>query len=154
MSVSVQTEDFDVSGELASLRAGNAGVGAVVSFVGTVRDISADETVSMMELEHYPGMTEKALADIVAQARQRWPLLAVRIVHRVGPLKPMDQIVLVAVAAAHRAEAFSACEFMLDCLKVSAPIWKREETASGSRWVGAREADTRAAERWGKGEAA
>ena len=154
MSISVQTEDFDVSEELLRLRAGNAGVGAVVSFVGTVRDISTDETVLAMELEHYPGMTEKALAGIVEQAKQHWPLLAARIIHRVGTLKPMDQVVLVAVATAHRAEAFSACEFMMDSLKVSAPFWKREETVSGLHWVDAKEIDTRAAENWLKGKVA
>lgn len=154
MSVSVQTGDFDVSVELASLRDGNAGVGAVVSFVGTVRDMSAGEAVLMMELEHYPGMTEKALQQIVEEANGRWPFLAARIIHRVGKLYPMEQIVLVAVAAAHRADAFSACEFMMDCLKTRAPFWKKETTASGARWVDAKASDTEAAKRWKKEGAA
>ncbi|WAW09657.1 molybdenum cofactor biosynthesis protein MoaE [Oxalobacter vibrioformis] len=150
MSVSVQTGDFDVSVELARLRDGNASIGAVVSFVGTVRDLSDGETVSMMELEHYPGMTEKSLQQIVEEAKERWPVLAARIIHRVGKLEPMAQIVLVAVAASHRADAFSACEFMMDCLKTRAPFWKKETTAVGSRWVDAKAADTSAAKRWQK----
>lgn len=148
MSVSVQTGDFDVSAELARLRGGNARIGAVVSFIGTVRDTYADETVFAMGLEHYPGMTEKTLADIVEKARQRWPVLAVRVIHRVGKLRPTDQIVLVAVAAAHRAEAFSACEFIMDCLKTQAPLWKKEETASGSHWVDAKKSDSQTMEKW------
>lgn len=150
MSVSVQTGDFDVSVELARLRDGKAGVGAVVSFVGTVRDMSAGEAVSMMELEHYPGMTEKSLQQIVEEAKGRWPVLAARIIHRVGKLAPMEQIVLVAVAAAHRADAFSACEFIMDCLKTRAPFWKTEATAFGSHWVEAKASDTEAAKRWQK----
>lgn len=154
MSVSIQTADFDVSLELARLRDGNASVGAVVSFIGTVRDISADQAVLHMELEHYPGMTEKALADIIGQAKSRWPILAVRMIHRVGPLKPTDQIVLVAVAAKHRAEAFAACEFMMDSLKTRAPFWKKEATPSGSHWVDAKESDRLAAEKWQQEEEA
>jgi len=154
MSVSVQIEDFDISTELARLRGGNAGIGAIVSFVGTVRDMNDGETVSMMELEHYPGMTEKSLADMVAQAKQRWPILAARVIHRVGPLCPMDQIVLVAVAARHRAEAFSACEFIMDFLKTQAPFWKKEVSEAGSCWVAEKESDRLAAEKWRKGNSA
>jgi molybdopterin synthase catalytic subunit len=148
MSVSVQKEDFDVSKELASIRSQNAKVGAVVSFVGTVREIGENEVISRMELEHYPGMTEKVLENIVEQAKKRWELQGVRIIHRIGELKPMDQIVLVAVAAAHRAEAFLACEFMMDFLKVQVPIWKREFAESGSRWVSAKEGEEHLAEKW------
>lgn len=154
MSVSVQTEDFDVSLELARLRDGNASVGAVVSFVGTVRDVSGGETLSLMELEHYPGMTEKSLEEIVQEAKARWPILAARMIHRVGALAPMDQIVLVAVAARHRADAFLACEFMMDSLKTRAPFWKREVTSSGSHWVPAKASDIRAEERWTREEGA
>ncbi|MDL2284533.1 molybdenum cofactor biosynthesis protein MoaE [Oxalobacter sp. OttesenSCG-928-P03] len=148
MSVSVQTRDFDVSIELARLRDGNAGVGAVVSFVGTVRDISDGNAVSLMELEHYPGMTEKALAGIVEKTKARWTLEGVRVIHRIGPLAPADQIVLVAVAAGHRADAFAACEFIMDHLKTEAPFWKKETTASGGFWVDAKESDRLAAEKW------
>jgi molybdopterin synthase catalytic subunit len=148
MSVSVQTEDFDVSRELARLREGNTRIGAVVSFIGTVRDISGDEPVSMMSLEHYPGMTEAQLADIITEAKKRWPVFAARIVHRVSVLYPTDQIVLVAVAAGHRGEAFAACEFIMDCLKTQAPFWKSETTPSGTCWVDAKESDSKAAQRW------
>jgi molybdopterin synthase catalytic subunit len=149
MSVRVQREDFDLGAEAAAVRAGQPGVGAVASFVGTVRDLSDGSAVSAMELEHYPGMTEKALAKIEAAARQRWPLLGVSIVHRVGPLLPLDQIVLVAVASAHRGEAFAACEFIMDYLKSEAPFWKKEQTPDGARWVDARVTDTDALARWG-----
>lgn len=135
MSVSVQTGDFDVSRELAALRAGNTHIGAVVSFVGTVRDKSGDEAVWGMELEHYPGMTEESLAEIEREAGERWPLMATRIVHRIGQLMPGEQIVLVAAAAEHRAAAFEACSFMMDCLKSHAPLWKKEMLPSGARWV-------------------
>lgn len=135
MSVSVQTGDFDVSRELVALRAGNAHIGAVVSFVGTVRDKSGDEAVLGMELEHYPGMTEESLAEIEREAGERWPLVATRIVHRIGQLMPGEQIVLVAAAAEHRAAAFEACSFMMDCLKSHAPLWKKEMLPSGARWV-------------------
>jgi len=154
MSVSVQTADFDVSQELVRFRDGNAGVGAVVSFVGTVRDMSAGETVFTMELEHYPGMTEKALGQIVAEAKTRWPVLATRIIHRIGSLSPTDQIVLVAVATVHRADAFAACQFIIDVLKTRVPFWKREETPSGSRWLEAKESDIRKEQKWQKEEAA
>ncbi|MCM1512361.1 MAG: molybdenum cofactor biosynthesis protein MoaE [Oxalobacter formigenes] len=135
MSVCIQTKDFDVSSELAALRAGNTRIGAVVSFVGTVRDGNGGETVFGMELEHYPGMTEQSLTEIELEAARRWPLIATRIVHRVGSLLPGGQIVLVAAAAEHRAAAFEACSFMMDCLKGSVPLWKKEILPSGARWV-------------------
>jgi len=150
MSISVQTGDFDLSSEVAALRAGQPSVGAVAAFVGLVRDINDGNGVSEMALEHYPGMTEKALAAIVAEARERWNIIDTRIIHRVGTLKPCDQIVLVAVSSAHRGEAFAACEFIMDYLKTRAPFWKREVTPSGARWVDARESDEGAAGRWEK----
>jgi molybdopterin synthase catalytic subunit len=149
MPVRVQTEDFDLSTEIAALRAGRPNVGAIASFVGTVRDLNLGSGVSAMTLEHYPGMTEKALDAIVAQAHGRWDLDAVLVVHRVGELRPLDQIVLVAVTSAHRGEAFAACEFVMDWLKTQAPFWKKEATPQGGRWVDAREADDAAAARWG-----
>jgi molybdopterin synthase catalytic subunit len=149
MPVRVQTDDFDVSRELAALRAGNPQVGAVASFVGTVRDVNHGTGVSEMELEHYPGMTEKALEDIVAQAKARWRILDALVVHRVGRLMPLDQIVLVAVTSAHRGEAFAACEFIMDYLKTQAPFWKKEQTPEGARWVDARVEDDRALAKWG-----
>jgi molybdopterin synthase catalytic subunit len=148
MSVRVQTEDFDLSTEVAELRAGQPQVGAVAAFVGLVRDINDGAGVSEMSLEHYPGMTEKALETIVAEARGRWDIFDARVIHRVGALKPCDQIVLVAVSSAHRGEAFAACEFIMDYLKTRAPFWKREVTPTGARWVDARESDESAAERW------
>ena len=150
MSVSVQPQDFDTGAEIAAMTRGKPEVGAVASFVGLVRDVNDGEGVSGMTLEHYPGMTEKALEDIVAQARSRWDIMDVRVIHRYGPLKPGDRIVLVVVAGAHRGEAFAACEFIMDYLKTRAPFWKKETTAAGERWVDAREADDAAAERWGK----
>jgi molybdopterin synthase catalytic subunit len=152
MPVRIQTEDFDLSTEIAALRAGRAGVGAVVSFVGTVRDINQGTGVSLLTLEHYPGMTDKSLEDIVAQATSRWQLDQVLVIHRVGPLQPLDQIVLVAVTSAHRGEAFEACEFVMDWLKTRAPFWKKEATPQGERWVDARESDDAAAARWGRPE--
>ena len=149
MPVRIQTDDFDLSTEIAALRAGRAGVGAVVSFVGTVRDINQGTGVSSLTLEHYPGMTDKSLEDIVAQAKARWQLDQVLVIHRVGPLQPLDQIVLVAVTSAHRGEAFQACEFVMDWLKTRAPFWKKEATPQGERWVDARESDDAAAARWG-----
>jgi len=146
--IRVQQADFDLTQELAALRAGDGRVGAVVSFVGTVRDLNEGSAVSEMELEHYPGMTEKALADIVEQARARWPLLGVLVIHRVGPLKPLDQIVLVACTSAHRGEAFAACEFIMDYLKTDAPFWKKEQTPEGARWVDARASDDSAKRKW------
>ena len=151
MPVRVQTADFDVSTELAALRAGRAQVGAVACFVGTVRDVNAGTGVSTMTLEHYPGMTEKALDAIVETARARWELDDVLVVHRVGTLQPLDQIVLVAVTSRHRGNAFQACEFVMDWLKTQAPFWKQEVTPQGARWVDARESDDAAAARWGAG---
>lgn len=151
MSVRVQQEDFDLFTEVAALRAGQPGVGAVAAFVGLVRDMNEGSGVSEMALEHYPGMTEKALEAIVAEARTRWDILGARIIHRVGILQPCDQIVLVAVSSAHRGEAFAACEFIMDYLKTRAPFWKREVTPAGARWVDARETDDSAAARWEKG---
>jgi molybdopterin synthase catalytic subunit len=145
--ISVQAEDFDVGREIAALSADDAGAGAVASFVGLVRG----GEVAAMTLEHYPGMTEKALAGIVAQARERWQLRRVRVIHRIGRLLPGDSIVFVGVAAAHRGDAFAACEFIMDYLKTRAPFWKKEETPSGARWVDARETDDTAAERWSAG---
>lgn len=148
MSVRVQTEDFDIGVEIAQLRKGNAKIGAIASFIGLVRDMNEGDDVSTMTLEHYPGMTEKALEDIVAQAKSRWKLYDALVVHRVGRLLPLDQIVLVVVTSAHRGDAFSACEFLMDYLKTQAPFWKKEDTAKGARWVDARESDDAAAARW------
>ena len=148
IEVRVQAGDFDLGHELARLRAGDARVGAVVSFVGLVRDMNDGAAVSAMELEHYPGMTERALQDIVEQAQARWPLMGAIVIHRVGPLKPRDQIVLVAVASAHRGEAFDACEFIIDYLKTDAPFWKKEDTPAGARWVDARISDDSAKAKW------
>lgn len=147
-AVRIQTGDFDLSTEVAALRAGDARVGAVVGFVGTVRDMNDGANVAEMELEHYPGMTEQSVEDIVLQAKARWPLYAALVIHRVGPLKPMDQIVLVACSAAHRGEAFAACEFIIDYLKTQAPFWKKEQTPDGARWVDARSTDDLALEKW------
>ncbi|MGY8525255.1 molybdopterin synthase catalytic subunit MoaE [Paracidovorax citrulli] len=149
MSVRVQRDDFDLGAEVAALRAGNAAIGAVAAFVGTVRDVNDGAPVRAMELEHYPGMTEKALARIEDEARTRWALQGVTIIHRVGPLLPQDQIVLVAVASAHRGNAFAACEFIMDYLKSEAPFWKKESTPEGERWVDARVSDDAALARWG-----
>jgi len=148
MTVRVQQHDFDAGAEIAALRAGNLNVGAVASFIGTVRDLNEGTGVSSMELEHYPGMTERALEDICAQARGRWDILDALVVHRYGRLAPGDQIVLVVVTSAHRGEAFAACEFIMDYLKTQAPFWKKERTPQGDRWVDARAADDEAAARW------
>ncbi len=148
MTVRVQEADFDIGAELAALRAGDARIGALASFMGLVRDINDGAGVSEMTLEHYPGMTEKALKEIVAEAQSRWDIYGALVIHRVGPLKPCDQIVLVAVTSAHRGEAFAACEFIMDFLKTRAPFWKRETTPDGARWVDARDSDNSAAERW------
>ena len=152
--VRVQTADFDLSAEVAALRAGDARVGAVCSFVGTVRDrhpAQGDEagSVHALELEHYPGMTEKAIEAMIDEAHRRFDILAARVVHRVGPLRPQDQIMMVAVSSAHRGASFQACEFLMDYLKTQAPFWKKEETAEGARWVDARVADDAALARWG-----
>lgn len=148
ITIRVQTVDFDLNAELAQLRQGNPGIGAVVSFVGLVRDINDGQNISAMELEHYPGMTEKALEQIVVQAQARWDLINTLVIHRVGPLQPLDQIVLVAVATRHRGDAFAACEFIMDYLKTQAPFWKKEQTPEGSRWVDARETDDLALQKW------
>jgi len=148
VSVSVQEADFDVGAETAALTAGDARAGAVASFVGLVRDVNDGSGISEMTLEHYPGMTEKALEAIVAEAKARWDIYAVRVIHRVGRLLPCDRIVFVAVSSAHRGEAFAACEFIMDYLKTRAPFWKRELTPEGARWVDARETDDSAAARW------
>ena len=148
MTVRVQQHDFDAGAEIAALRAGNLNVGAVASFIGTVRDLNEGTGVSSMELEHYPGMTERALEDICAQARGRWDILDALVVHRYGRLAPGDQIVLVVVTSAQRGEAFAACEFIMDYLKTQAPFWKKERTPHGERWVEARDADDEAAARW------
>jgi molybdopterin synthase catalytic subunit len=148
MSVRIQETDFDVSSELAALRAGDTRVGAVATFVGVVRDLNDASQISKLTLEHYPGMTEKALAQIVEDAKQRWDIYDALVVHRVGPLKPGDQIVLVAVTGAHRGESFAACQFIMDYLKTRAPFWKKEQTSEGERWVEARASDEDAAARW------
>ena len=148
--IRVQENDFDVSTEIAALRKGDPRVGAVVTFVGTVRDLNDGSQVKEMTLEHYPNMTEKALEEIVAQAKSRWNIYQALVIHRVGPLLPEDQIVLVAVTSAHRGEAFAACEFIMDYLKTAAPFWKKEETPDGGRWVDARVTDEAAMARWKK----
>jgi molybdopterin synthase catalytic subunit len=148
MTIRIQTDDFDLSTEVAQLRAGSPQVGAIVSFVGAVRDMNEGAQVSEMELEHYPGMTEKSIEAILVQARARWPIADALVIHRIGPLAPMAQIVLVAVAAAHRGEAFAACEFIMDYLKTEAPFWKKEHTPDGARWVDARQTDSAALAKW------
>ena len=147
--VSIQTEDFDLSTEVARLRETNPHVGAVCSFIGTVRDRNEGQKVSTMELEHYPGMTEKAIERMIEEAHQRFDILGARVVHRVGLLMPLDQIVLVAVSSAHRGQSFQACEFLMDYLKTQAPFWKKETTPDGARWVDASVADDAALARWG-----
>ncbi|WP_281915374.1 molybdopterin synthase catalytic subunit MoaE [Caldimonas thermodepolymerans] len=147
--VSIQAEDFDLSTEVARLRQGDAGVGAVATFVGTVRDVSDGQGVQRMELEHYPGMTEKSIEAMIDEAQRRFRIRGVRVIHRVGPLLPGDQIVLVAVTSAHRGDAFQACEFLMDYLKTQAPFWKKEHTPDGARWVDARSSDDAALARWG-----
>lgn len=148
MAVRVQEADFDFGAEIAAFRAGKPKIGAVASFLGLVRDVNDEAAVREMTLEHYPGMTEKALEEIVAEAKGRWNIFDALVIHRVGPLRPSDQIVLVAVSSAHRGEAFAACEFIMDYLKTRAPFWKKEETPAGARWVDARETDDKAALRW------
>ena len=148
MRVTIQQQDFDLAAELASLRTGNAGIGAVVSFVGLVRNFSGDAAIENITLEHYPGISEKALDKIISEASVRWHLLGVRVIHRIGKLLPGDQIVLVATAAAHRGEAFAACEFIIDYLKTDAPFWKREQTRDDAHWLETRNSDTRRAQRW------
>ena len=147
--VSIQVDDFDLSAEVARLRATHPGVGAVCSFVGTVRDRNDGQGVHSMELEHYPGMTEKAIEAMIDEAHRRFDILGARVIHRVGVLRPMDQIVLVVVTSAHRGESFQACEFLMDYLKTQAPFWKKEQTPAGARWVDARVSDDAALQRWG-----
>jgi molybdopterin synthase catalytic subunit len=161
MAVRVQEGDFDVGAELDRLTKGNKRIGGLAVFVGLVREMHVREglhrdRIDALTLEHYPGMTEKALEGIVAEARARWDVIDILIVHRVGEIRPTEQIVLVAVAGAHRGEAFAACEFVMDYLKTRAPFWKQEQTPQGARWVEARESDDQAAERWtaGKSDAA
>ena len=148
MTVRIQNEDFDVGREIASLRAANPQVGAVASFVGVVRDVNDGSSVATMTLEHYPGMTEKAIGKIIDEARGRWQIYDSLVIHRIGTLAPLDQIVLVAVTSAHRGDALAACEFIMDYLKTQAPFWKKEKTPDGARWVEARASDDQAAERW------
>ena len=147
--VTVQHADFDLSAEVAALRSGDPGVGAVATFIGTVRDRNDGLGVSAMELEHYPGMTERAIEAMIDAAIQRFEIRAARVVHRVGLLQPQDQIMMVAVTSAHRGQAFQACEFLMDYLKTQAPFWKKEQTPEGARWVDARVADDAALARWG-----
>jgi molybdopterin synthase catalytic subunit len=146
--IRIQEQDFDLTTEVKSLRENDARVGAIVTFVGTVRDMNDGSEVKGMTLEHYPGMTEKSLEEIIQQARGRWDLYKTLVIHRVGSLLPEDQIVLVAVTSAHRGEAFAACEFIMDYLKTAAPFWKKEETPTGSKWVDARVTDDAAMARW------
>ena len=148
MAIRIQEEDFDAGAEISRLRLSRPDIGAVAAFVGQVRDMNDGSAVSGMTLEHYPGMTEKALRQIVVEAQSRWDFFDAVVIHRIGELKPQDQIVLVLVAGAHRGEAFSACEFIMDYLKTRAPFLKKETTPQGGRWVDARESDEQAHERW------
>ena len=150
--IRVQEQDFDVGAELARLSAGNHDIGGLAVFVGLVRDMTGDKSIRAMTLEHYPGMTEKMLARVEAEARARWPLEESLIIHRVGRLEPGERIVLVAAASAHRQAAFDACQFLIDWLKTKAPFWKLEETGAGAKWVEARATDTDAAARWTKND--
>ena len=150
MALRIQTADFDLSTEIAALRAGDLEVGAIVSFVGTVRDMNEGSQVNSMELEHYAGMTEKSLADIIVEAKSRWSIHEALVIHRIGKMLPGEQIVLVAVTGQHRGEAFAACEFIMDYLKTAAPFWKKEATPTGEHWVDARSTDDEEMERWRK----
>jgi len=147
--VVVQTADFDLGAEIAALRAGDAGIGAVATFIGTVRDRNDGLGVSAMELEHYPGMTERAIEAMIDEAQRRFDIRGARVIHRIGVLQPQDQIMMVAVTSAHRGQAFQACEFLMDYLKTQAPFWKKEQTPDGARWVDARSSDDAAIARWG-----
>ncbi|OEZ31020.1 molybdenum cofactor biosynthesis protein MoaE [Variovorax boronicumulans] len=147
--VSIQTADFDAGTEIAALRAADARVGAVCSFIGTVRDRNDGSAIASMELEHYPGMTEKAIEAMIDEAHKRFDILGARVIHRVGLLQPLDQIMMVAVVSAHRGQSFQACEFLMDYLKTQAPFWKKEQTPEGARWVDARVTDDEALARWG-----
>ena len=148
MTVRVQTEDFDAGREIATLREGNPAIGAIASFIGVVRDVNEGGRVAEMTLEHYPGMTEKSIVEIIDQAKSRWNIIDALVIHRIGLLRPTDQIVLVVVAGAHRGEAFAACEFIMDYLKTQAPFWKKERTPDGAHWVESRDSDDIAAGRW------
>jgi len=148
MSISIQNEDFDICVELSALRSASNNVGAIVSFVGLVRDLSYDENIQNIHVEHYPGMSEKALNKIILEAKSRWELLAIRVIHRVGTLTPNDQIVMVAVASTHRGNAFSSCEFIIDYLKTDAPFWKKEVKTQGGEWVVTKESDIERMQRW------
>ena len=150
MTIRIQEKDFDLGAEIAALRKGDPRVGAVVSFLGTVRDMNEGSEVQELILEHYAGMTEKALEEILSQAKSRWDIYQALVIHRIGRLLPEDQIVLVAVTSAHRGEAFAACEFIMDYLKTAAPFWKKENTPEGARWVDARVTDDAAMARWEK----
>ncbi|MES2413404.1 MAG: molybdenum cofactor biosynthesis protein MoaE [Pseudomonadota bacterium] len=147
--VSIQAADFDIAQEVLTLREGDTRIGAVCTFTGTVRDRNDGQNVSSMELEHYPGMTEKAIEAMIDQAMKRFDIFGARVVHRIGLLLPLDQVVLVAVTSAHRGESFRACEFLMDYLKTQAPFWKKEQTADGARWVDARVSDDAALAKWG-----
>ena len=147
--VSIQTQDFDLANEINALRANDKRVGAVCSFIGTVRDRNDGLSVQSMELEHYPGMTEKAIEAMIDEAMTRFDIFAARVIHRVGLLQPLDQVVMVAVTSKHRGESFKACEFLMDYLKTQAPFWKKEETPAGARWVDARVSDDAALAKWG-----
>ena len=147
--VSIQIEDFDLAVEVNALRQNDKRVGAICTFTGTVRDQNDGSSVSSMELEHYPGMTEKAIEAMIDDAVSRFDIFAVRVIHRVGLLQPLDQVVMVAVTSAHRGESFKACEFLMDYLKTQAPFWKKEQTPGGSRWVDARVSDDAALAKWG-----
>jgi molybdopterin synthase catalytic subunit len=150
MMVRVQLEDFDLGAEVASLRRADPGIGAVAAFIGQVRDINDGATIGTLTLEHYPGMTEKSLVEIVEKAKSRWQFHDALVIHRIGELQPLDQIVLVAVAGSHRGECFAACEYIMDYLKTEAPFWKKEQTPEGERWVDARISDDHAKHRWEK----
>jgi molybdopterin synthase catalytic subunit len=154
MSISIQEHDFDVAAEMAALRHSSQKIGALVSFVGLVRDFSREGRIENIYLEHYPGMTEKALGKIIDEAARRWNLLGTRVIHRIGPLMPNDQIVLVLTAAGHRREAFASCEFIIDYLKTAAPFWKREQTDHGGHWLETRDSDIQRMEHWIKEEKA
>jgi molybdopterin synthase catalytic subunit len=149
IEVRIQTEDFDLSHEVAQLRSSTPQVGAVCAFVGTVRDINEGTDVSSLELEHYPGMTEKSIQQMMLEAHKRFDIISSKVIHRVGVLGPLDQIVLVAVTSAHRGQSFQACEFLMDYLKTQAPFWKKEAGSQGSHWVDARVSDDQALARWG-----
>ena len=148
IAVRVQEADFDLTTEVAALRAGNPKIGAIATFTGVVRDLNEGDNVSQMTLEHYPGMTEKSITAIILEAQGRWQVMDALVIHRIGLLQPLDQIVLVAVTSAHRGDAFAACEFIMDYLKTRAPFWKKEKTVQGARWVDARATDDAAAARW------